>query len=87
MRLKGKNVVVTGAGQGMGRHISLRFANEGANLVLAGRQREPLESLVDEIQNLGRRALAVPTDVSEEGAVEMLISEAGAFFDDRIDIL
>ena len=87
MRLKGKNVVVTGAGQGMGRLISLRFANEGANLVLAGRQREPLESLVDEIQNLGRRALAVPTDVSEEGAVEMLISEAGAFFDDRIDIL
>ena len=44
MRLKEKNVVVTGAGQGMGRNISLRFANEGANLVLAGRQTEPLES-------------------------------------------
>jgi len=44
MRLKGKNVVVTGVGQGVGRNISLRFANEGADLVLAGRQREPLES-------------------------------------------
>ena len=87
MRLKGKNAVVTGAGQGMGRDISLCFAVEGANLVLAGRRREPLESLVGEVQSLGRRALAVPTDVSEEGAVEMLISEAVVFFDDRIDIL
>ena len=87
MRLNGKNAVVTGAGQGMGRDISLCFAVEGADLVLAGRRREPLESLVDEVQSLGRRALAVPTDVSEEGAVENLISEAGAFFDDRIDIL
>ena len=87
MRLKGKNAVVTGAGQGMGRDISLCFAVEGADLVLAGRRREPLESLVDEVQSLGRRALAVPTDVSEEGAVENLISEAETFFDDRIDIL
>jgi len=87
MRLNGKNAVVTGAGQGMGRDISLCFAVEGADLVLAGRRRKLLESLVDEVRSLGRRALAVPTDVSEESAVENLISEAGAFFDDRIDIL
>jgi len=46
-----------------------------------------LRVIVDEIQNLGRRALAFSTDVSEEGAVEILISEVAVFFDDRIDIL
>ena len=51
MRLNGKNAVVTGAGQGMGRDISLCFAVEGADLVLAGRRREPLERLVDEVQS------------------------------------
>ena len=87
MRLQSKHAIVTGAGQGMGRDISLRFAHEGADVVLAGRTKAPLESLVREIESLGRRALAVPADVSCEADVENLVSCAGSFFSDRIDIL
>ena len=45
-RFEGKNVIVTGAGQGIGLAIAERFADEGADVMLIGRRREPLEALV-----------------------------------------
>ena len=52
-RFEEKNVIVTGAGQGIGRAIAERFAAEGADVMLIGRRREPLEELERAIKAAG----------------------------------
>src|SRR3989449_11313727 len=79
--------IVTGAGKGMGREICLALAREGAHLVLAARGAGPLQALAREIEPLGRRALAEPTDVTDEAAVRTLVERTLATFGGRIDIL
>src|SRR6267378_1914215 len=86
MRLAGRIAVVTGAAKGMGRDICLTLAREGANLAIAAREVSPLEALGVEISAVGRRAIAVPTDVTDEPAVERLVARAREAFG-RIDIL
>ncbi|MDQ4058299.1 MAG: SDR family NAD(P)-dependent oxidoreductase, partial [Actinomycetota bacterium] len=70
--LEGKMGVVTGASRGIGRAIALGMAEAGADLALAARTESDLETLVKEIEDLGRRAIAVPTDVTDRGALETL---------------
>ncbi|MGV0034200.1 MAG: SDR family NAD(P)-dependent oxidoreductase, partial [Candidatus Azotimanducaceae bacterium WSBS_2022_MAG_OTU7] len=53
-RLDGKRAVVTGAGKGIGRGISLQLAKAGADLVISSRTQEDLDSLAIEIEALGR---------------------------------
>ncbi|MBV8990055.1 MAG: SDR family oxidoreductase [Solirubrobacterales bacterium] len=64
--------VVTGAGQGIGREIALAFGREHAQVVLAARSRERLETVADEIRAAGGQALAVPTDVTDPASVNHL---------------
>jgi NAD(P)-dependent dehydrogenase (short-subunit alcohol dehydrogenase family) len=71
--LGGKVAVVTGASRGIGRAIALGFAGAGADIAVAARSEADLESLAKEIDSLGRRALAVPTDVTDRGQVETLV--------------
>ena len=71
-KLKDAVVVITGASSGIGRASALEFAREGALLVLAARREEPLRNVAAECEQLGARALAVPTDVSDQRAVEEL---------------
>ena len=73
-RFKGRTVVITGGGSGMGRAAAIRLGKEGANVVVAGRRKEPLEEVVDLIRGEGGRALAIPTDVSEENQVKKMIA-------------
>jgi 3-oxoacyl-[acyl-carrier protein] reductase len=88
MRDLGNRVaIVTGAAKGMGREICLALAGAGAHLALAAREAAPLESLAREIESRGSRALAQPTDVTDEGAVKVLVSRVLATFGGRIDIL
>lgn len=67
--LAGRTAVVTGAGQGLGRDIAVRFAEAGAAVVLAARSAEKLAAVAREITASGGRALALPADVSDEASV------------------
>ena len=86
MKLADRIAVVTGAAKGMGRDICLTLAREGANLAIAAREAAPLEALGREITALGRKVVVVPTDVTDEAAVERLVARARETFG-RIDIL
>jgi NAD(P)-dependent dehydrogenase (short-subunit alcohol dehydrogenase family) len=84
--LKGKTVIVTGAGRGIGRAIAKRLAAAGANLALASRTPEQLDETRRIIEQGGGTALARPADVSKAQEVERLIEETRTRFE-RIDIL
>jgi NAD(P)-dependent dehydrogenase (short-subunit alcohol dehydrogenase family) len=71
--LTGKVAIITGGGTGIGRGAALVLAEHGADVVLAARRTEPLESTASEIEALDRRALTVPTDVTEPSACQQLV--------------
>ncbi len=74
--LTGRVAIMTGAGRGLGRTMALGLAAAGADLALASRTAPELETLVEEIEALGRRAIAVPTDVTSPEACEALVAAA-----------
>jgi 3-oxoacyl-[acyl-carrier protein] reductase len=86
MRLSGKTAIVTGARRGMGRAIALALAREGANVVVSDISQEDCQRVVDEIEELGRKGLAVKCDVSSSDDVEDMVKRTVAEFG-RVDIL
>lgn len=86
MLLKDKIAVITGGGYGIGRVIALTYAKAGADVVLAARSLARLEETKAEIELLGRRALAVPTDITKEADVQQLAEKTLAHFG-QVDIL
>lgn len=86
MELKGKVAIVTGAGQGIGKAISLELAKAGANLVLADIREDTIEQARREIEGMGREALTVRMDVSKWEDAEGMAHRALERFG-RIDIL
>jgi NAD(P)-dependent dehydrogenase (short-subunit alcohol dehydrogenase family) len=84
-KLRDSVVVITGASSGIGRATAHAFAREGASVVLAARREEPLNEAAAEYEDLSGRALAVPTDVTDEGAVKELARRAIENFG-RIDV-
>jgi NAD(P)-dependent dehydrogenase (short-subunit alcohol dehydrogenase family) len=78
-------VVVTGASSGIGRSAAHQFAQQGSRLVLAARSEGPLHDVVEECERFGATALAVPTDVRDERAVEALATRAAEHFG-RLDV-
>ncbi|MFN8546144.1 MAG: SDR family oxidoreductase [Candidatus Binatia bacterium] len=86
MLLQGKVAIVSGIGPGMGRDISVAFAREGADVVLGARTPGALESVAADVQALGRRAVAVPTDIARAEDCRRLAEAALDAFG-RIDVL
>ena len=84
--LDGRVAIITGGGTGIGRGAALVLAEHGAHVVLAGRRPDPLESTAKEVEALGRRALALPTDVTSVAACQQLVDKTLGEFG-RVDIL
>ena len=89
--MDGLKAIVAGGGRGIGRSIALAFANEGADVAVVGRGDESLSAVADEIEALGRGAVAAPQDLkvvdeipglfdrlSEQlGGIDILVNSAG----------
>src|SRR5262245_14762595 len=81
-----KVAVVTGAGTGVGKAVSIALMREGYAAVLAGRRRDKLEETAQEGQATGAKTLVVPTDVSDPESVKALFARTKEAFG-RLDVL
>lgn len=84
--LTDKVVVISGVGPALGTTLARRCAEEGADLVLAARTVERLEDVAGQVRGLGRRALAVGTDITDDQQVADLVSTSMAEFG-KVDVL
>jgi 7-alpha-hydroxysteroid dehydrogenase len=65
--LEGKVALVTGASSGLGRATAIALARSGADVALVARSAEELQSAKEEVSNVNRRALSLPTNLAKEG--------------------
>ncbi|MEK6645714.1 MAG: sorbitol-6-phosphate dehydrogenase [Candidatus Firestonebacteria bacterium] len=86
MRLKDKVVIITGAGQGIGKGLAIRLAKEGCNVVVADINFDNAKSVSEEIINTGRKSIPVKIDVTNSKDVDEMVKKAVDKFK-RIDIL
>ena len=86
MRLQDKVAIVTGGAQGMGKAISLRYAGEGASVVIADRNLEGAEATAQQIEQGGGKAAVVAVDVRDQAQVQAMIDAAVSQFG-GLDIL
>jgi 3-oxoacyl-[acyl-carrier protein] reductase len=86
VRLANKVAIITGAGSGIGEVTAKLFANEGASVVLVGRNVDKLNRVVSEMKKNGKDAVAIRGDITDEGEVQTVSEQAIRQFG-RIDIL
>lgn len=84
--LQGKTVIVTGGAANIGRGIAFAFAKEKANVVIADIDEEQGKKVVQEIEGLGGKAVAIKTDVTDYGSVEAMVKKAAETFG-SVDVL
>jgi len=91
MRLKGRNALITGAAQGIGKSLAISMAREGANIGIADVNMESAESTANEVKSMGVKSIAIKLDVSSQdevssafstfieefGSMEILVNNAG----------
>jgi NAD(P)-dependent dehydrogenase (short-subunit alcohol dehydrogenase family) len=86
MSLSGKVAIVTGGGTGLGKAIALELAAAGADVVVAARRQEPLDQTASEIIAMGRKALAISTDIMDPDKVTAMVEQTTSTFG-KVDIL
>ena len=86
MRFSEHVVIVTGAGSGIGKAIAIKFAQEGADIVIPDINIDDAITTAKEIEKLGRQSLAIPTDVSNSQDVQSAVDQAISKFN-HIDVL
>lgn len=84
--LRGKVALVTGGSRGLGRAISLAFAEHGADIIVVSRNFESCQAVAEEVTAMGRRALAIGCHVGFWDALAPLVEQAYAAFG-KVDIL
>ena len=84
--LRDKVVVVSGVGPGLGRALAVRSALAGADVVLAARTGPVLAEVAGAVEKAGRRALAVPTDITDDASAAALVEAATGTFG-HVDVL
>jgi pteridine reductase len=86
-KLQGRVALVTGAGKRLGRAIALRLAQEGADVAVHyGKSASDARDVIGQIEKLGRRAVALPAELTDVAAIQHLVNEAVAQFG-HLDIL
>lgn len=86
MILAGKSALVIGAGHGLGREIALAYGEEGADVAVASRTVDGINTVAAEISAMGRNAVAIPTDVCQQDQVESMVNQTLGKFG-KIDVL
>lgn len=86
LSLDGQVTIVTGGGTGLGRAMVMALARAGSDIVIAARRKEPMEEVAGLVRDIGRRALVIPTDVTDSGQVRTMVLTAIKEFE-RIDVL
>jgi meso-butanediol dehydrogenase/(S,S)-butanediol dehydrogenase/diacetyl reductase len=76
MTIKGKVALITGAGQGIGRAIALRLANDGADIAIVDLNEEKMKAVADEVRAAGRKATTFKADVSKRDEVYAAVDHA-----------
>ena len=71
--LDGKVAIVTGASRGIGKAIALTLAEAGADIVATARTVKDIEKTAEEVELLGRRSLAIPTDVLDGEQIKQMV--------------
>ena len=84
--LDGKVVVISGVGPALGTTLARRCAEDGADLVLAARTVERLEDVAKQVTDLGRRAISIGTDITDEAQVNNLVEQTMNAYG-RVDVL
>ena len=84
--LKGKSIIITGGGTGLGKSMATRFAELGADLVITSRRQNVIDETAEELRQYGGQVLAVPCDVPDPDQVQHMVDETVKTFG-KIDIL
>lgn len=79
-RLNGKVAIITGGASGLGRAQAIRFASEGANVIVADLSPDKMDHVVAEITEAGGKAVGIKTDVTNDADIDNLVKEAMSQF-------
>lgn len=79
-KLSGRKALITGADSGIGRAVAIAYAREGADVALSylGNEESDAKEVIKQIEQAGRRAVAIPGDITDEQFCQQLVSEASA---------